>query len=97
MLRMELYVDEQRWKQIAEREPSKQTQVCLNTFITACEEQIVPCLLKWNETRTKVINGEKMANYNVYKIIADNDYIKAIKAKRSLIEWEPIADLNTEK
>lgn len=35
MLRMELYVDEHRWKSV-----NKETQVNLNTVIQCCEEQV---------------------------------------------------------
>jgi hypothetical protein len=54
MLRMELYVDEARWRSDEEQ---KEIQVALNTLIQTCEELIGPTLIHWNKSRTEVIQG----------------------------------------
>jgi hypothetical protein len=44
MLRMELYVDEDRWNKATE-----ETKLQLNSLIDICEDKIIPTLLHWNE------------------------------------------------
>ena len=43
LLRMELYVDESRWKSL-----DRSTQISINQLIISCEDQIVPLLKAWN-------------------------------------------------
>jgi hypothetical protein len=43
LLRMELYVDESRWKSL-----DRSTQISINQLIISCEDQIVPTLKAWN-------------------------------------------------
>jgi hypothetical protein len=43
LLRMELYVDESRWKSL-----DRSTQISINQLIISCEDQIVPMLKAWN-------------------------------------------------
>lgn len=44
MMRMELYLEEERWKSL-----DVNTQSSLNALMSACEEQIIPTLFHWNE------------------------------------------------
>ena len=62
MLRIELYVDEYKWKRI-----SKETQVCLNTLMISLEELIQPLLIGWNENRTTVIKAQVHSSNIIYK------------------------------
>ena len=57
MLRMELYVDENRWKN-----SSKETRISLNTFITCCEEKLYLKLIEWNKKRTHLTKSKFFTN-----------------------------------
>ena len=63
MIRLEMYVDEGRWKALDE-----ESQCILNSFIQKTEELIVPVLENWNRSRCKVGGGATSENELVYKI-----------------------------
>lgn len=84
LMRMELYVDEHRWKSLQDE---KQTQTALNALISACEDQIVPTLIHWNKVRTKVIGGEYVQNETIYKVkLQKLDKVE----KRVESNWNPL-------
>lgn len=54
MCRLELYVDELRWRQC-----DSETKVLLNSIVNVCEDNMHRFLLEWNSIRTNIINTKK--------------------------------------
>ena len=64
MMRMELYLDEDRWKAL-----DVNSQSSLNALMSACEEQIIPTLFHWNEQRSKAITGKTpLFKHSIFKL-----------------------------
>lgn len=81
MLRMELYVDEHRWKSV-----NKETQVNLNTVIQCCEEQVSQILFNWNKHRSNVSSNEPLKDDSLYKITLSKTDLSIEKRKQS--KWQ---------
>ena len=60
---MELFVDEHRWKSL-----DKSTQISLNQLIISLEDQIVPSLKAWNNSRAKILLGDTVHNESIFKV-----------------------------
>ena len=85
MLRMELYVDENRWKN-----SSKETRISLNTFITCCEEKLYQKLIEWNKKRTHLTKSKLFTNEGFVNklVISENTFNP--KEYRENLDWQNI-------